>query len=64
MMGGKGMIELCSFETMKNFNRITCQGLHDIVKVSSIGQRVGALDNVGNFNIYGFDHKYANKSLF
>ena len=49
---------------MRNFNRIVCTGLENVIRIQSVGQRIYALDNAGNLFGYVFDHKYSVKPIF
>lgn len=64
MLGGKSVIELCSFATNSNYNRIKCTGLGDIMKIRSYEQRVTVLDKDGNLGSYSFDSKITGNSVF
>jgi hypothetical protein len=64
LLGGKGQIEVCSFDTVKGYNRIICPGMVEIVKLQSIGQRVYLLDKEGSFVCFLFDYTFAYKPVF
>jgi hypothetical protein len=49
---------------MKNFDRVRCPGMAEIVKVHSCGQRIGAIDNLGNLGIYTFDPAFHNSCVY
>ena len=49
---------------MKNFDRIKCQGLGEIVRLHSSGQRVTGVDSQGNLGSYHFDQKFTNPCVF
>lgn len=64
LLGGKGYIDICQFNTLNNYNKIKCPGMHDIIKISSFEQRVTALDNNGSLSSYSFDQKISGVSVF
>lgn len=64
LIGGKGLIEVAHLSSMKNFDRVKCPGMTEIVKVHSCGQRVGAIDGLGNLGIYTFDTAFQNNCVY
>lgn len=63
-LGGKGLIEVCRFDTAKGYNRILCPGLVEIVKIQSVGQRLYLLDKEGSFSCFIFDWTFTYKPMF
>lgn len=49
---------------VKNYNRISCLGMQEIVKIQSIGQRVYAIDRYGSLSCYLFDYRFNSKPIF
>ena len=64
MVGGKGLIEVVNFTTLKNFNRIPCSNLGEITKIWSFEHRVTVIDSSGSLGSYNFDPKYTNNCVF
>jgi hypothetical protein len=64
MLGAKSSIELCSFRQNKNYNKIKCPGMSDIIKIKSYEQRVTALDSSGTMNSYCLDSKISGNCVF
>lgn len=58
------MIEICNFSTLKNYNRIRCQGMSEIIKIESQNQRVIGMDNNGSLGCFSFDAKISGNCLF
>jgi hypothetical protein len=64
LIGGKGNVELAHLSTLKNFDRIKCPEVGEIVRLHSSGQRIGVADSAGNLGVHVFDSKYINSCVF
>ena len=64
LIGGKGSVELAHLSSLKNFDRIKCAEVGEIVRLHSCGQRVGVSDLAGNLGLHVFDSKYINSCVF
>ena len=64
LIGGKSYIELAHLTTLKNFDRIKCPNMSEIVRLHSCEQRIGAIDSLGSFGVYNFDNKYTNACVY
>jgi hypothetical protein len=49
---------------MKNFNRINCAGMSDIVKIHPSSHRISVSDSTGSLLTYNFDKNYQNNCVF
>lgn len=61
MIGAKAAVDIYSFSSMKNFNRISCPGLLDICRLRTdlANDYIGCSDSEGNFCSYRFDNNYS-----
>jgi phosphoribulokinase len=50
--------------SLRNFDRVKCPGMSEIVKLHSCGQRMGAVDSSGNLSIYNFDAGFHNNCVY
>ncbi len=57
-------MEVAHLNNLKNFDRVKCSGMSEIVKLHSCGQRMGASDSLGNLSIYNFDHSFHNNCVY
>lgn len=55
---------MAHLSTLKNFDRIKCPLLGEIVKLHSCGQRIGVADSSGNLGVHILDHKFTNNCVF
>jgi hypothetical protein len=61
MIGAKTAIDIYNFSGIKNFNRINCPGISEIVKLKTdiANDFIGCADSDGNFCSYRFDNSYS-----
>ena len=64
LIGGKGLVEVAHFSTLKNFDRVKCTGMNEIVKLHSSGQRMGVIDSAGTFGLFTFDPSFHNNCVY
>lgn len=59
-IGGKSVIDIYAFSTVKNFNRIHCRDLGDIIKINTNYKNdlIGAIDTDGSFTSFHFNPSY------
>lgn len=63
-IGGKGNVEVAHLSSLKNFDRIKCPEVSEIVKLHSFGQRIGVSDSSGNLGVHTLDSKFTNNCVF
>ena len=63
-VGSRSSIDVFSFSNMRNFNRINCRDLGDLVKVGTNynNEMIGACDSDGNFSSFHFDSSYEGRT--
>lgn len=66
MIGAKSGIDIYNYSTFKNFNKITCPALGDIIKlkVDINNNYIGGSDSQGNFAAYKFNNTYQSHCIF
>jgi hypothetical protein len=64
LIGGKGNVELAHLSSLKNFDRIKCPSVGEIVRLHASCQRVGVADSAGNLAVHVFDSKFLNPCVF
>lgn len=55
---------MAHLNSLKNFDRVKCPGMSEIVKLHSCGQRIGAVDSSGSLGIYNFDPAFHNNCVY